>query len=80
MNHPENIHVDALWKKFDPMTQKEGYKWGLESLLQTKRQLEEREQISIIDDNAELHNEVRASLIHVKVVEKELQDKLKKVN
>ena len=80
MNHPEIIHVDALWKKLDPMTHKEGIVWGLEHLLQTKRKLEDLEQQAIADDNAELHNEVRSSLIHAKVVEKELQDKLKEAN
>lgn len=80
MNNPEIIHVDTLWKKLDPMTQKDGIIWGLESLLQTKRELEDLEQQAIADDNAELHNEVRASLMHVKVVEKELQDKLKEAN
>ena len=37
-------------------------------------------QQAIPDDNAELHNGVRPSLIHVKVVEKELHDKLKEAN
>jgi len=70
MNHPEIIHVDTLWKKLDPMTQKEGYIWGQEYLQQTKRELEELEQQAIANDDAELLNEIRSSLIHVKVVEK----------
>jgi len=41
MNHPEIIHVNTLWKKLVPMTQKDGIVWGLESLLQTKRELED---------------------------------------
>ncbi len=80
MNNPEIIHADTLWKKLDPMTQKDGIIWGLESILQTKRELEDLKQQAIADDNAELHNEVRSSLIHAKVVEKELQDKLKEAN
>ena len=80
MNHPEIIHVDTLWKNSDPMTHKEGIIWGLEHLHQTKLELEDLEQQAIADDNAELHNEVRASLIHAKVVEKELQGKLKEAN
>ncbi len=80
MNNPEIIHVDTLWKKLDPMTHREGIVWGLEHLHQTKLKLEDLEQQAIADDNAELHNEVRASLIHAKVVEKELHDKLKETN
>ena len=80
MNQSEIIHVDTLWKKLVPMTHKEGIIWGLEHLQQTKRKLEDLEQQAIVDDDAELHNEVRASLIHAKVVEKELQTKLKETN
>jgi len=80
MNHPEIIHVDTLWKKLDPMTHKEGIVCGLEHLHQTKLELEDLEQQAIAEDIAELHNEVRASLIYAKVVEKELQDKLKETN
>ena len=57
-----------------------GNKWGLEHLQQTKRELGDLEQQAIAEDNAELHSEVRASLIHAKVVEKELHDKLKEAN
>ena len=60
-----------------PMTQKDGYLWGVEYLQDIKKELLKLEERAKSRNDPRFFNDVRSSMLRALEVEEELEDKIK---
>ena len=76
----EDIHDQIESEENKPMSEADGYRWGLDYLNDTLRQLEKLEQKALAKNDPIFYNNVKTSIQRAQHAQKELQDKLNKTN
>ena len=74
----EDIYDKIESEENTPMSVADGYRWGLDYLNDTLRQLEKLEQRALEKNNPMFYNDIRMSIQRAQDAKKELQDKLTK--
>lgn len=74
----EDIYDKIESEENRPMSQADGYRWGLDYLNDTIRQLEKLEQKALAKNDPIFYNNVKISMARAQQAQKELQDKLTK--
>jgi hypothetical protein len=72
----EDIYDKIESEESKPMSQADGYQWGLDYLSDTIRQLEKLEQKALAKNDPIFYNNVKISLQRAQYAQKELQDKI----
>ncbi|MBI5377865.1 MAG: hypothetical protein HZA82_04510 [Thaumarchaeota archaeon] len=75
--------LEDIYDKIDleesmPMSNADGYQWGLDYLNDTIKQLEKLERMALAKNNPMFYNDVKISIQRAQDAQKELQDKLAK--
>jgi hypothetical protein len=72
----EDIYDKIESEESKPMSQADGYQWGLDYLDDTIRHLEKLEQKALAKNDPIFYNNVKISIQRAQHTQKELQDKL----
>ncbi len=80
--HTNKILMDRISDSIDeakakPMTEKEGYQWGLEYLQNVKKELLKLEARAMTRNDPLFFNDVRFSMLRALEAEEELEEKIK---
>lgn len=75
----EDIYDKIESEESRPMSQTDGYQWGLDYLDDTIKQLEKLEQKALAKNDPIFYNNVMLSIQRAQHAQKELQDKLIKI-
>jgi len=75
----EDIYDKIESEESRPMSQVDGYQWGLDYLDDTIRHLKKIEQKALAKNDPIFYNNVRISIQRAQHVQKELQDKITKI-
>lgn len=75
----EDIYDKIEYEESRPMSQADGYQWGLDYLNDTIKQLEKLEQKALVKNDPVFYNNVKISIQRAQDAQKELQDKLIKI-
>lgn len=78
MSKLEDIYDKIESEESKPMSQADGYQWGLDYLNDTIKQLEKLEQKALEKNDPIFYNNVKISMQRAQHAQKELQDKLTK--
>ena len=75
----EDIHDRMESEESTPMSEADGYQWGLDYLNDTLKQLEKLEQRALAKNNPMFYNDIKISIQRAQDAQKELRDKLAKI-
>ena len=75
----EEIYDKIESEQNKPMSEADGYQWGLDYLLDIQKQLERLEKTSMEQNNPLFHNNIKLSMQRALDAQKELADKLQKL-
>lgn len=78
MTKLEDVYDKIESEENKPMSQADGYQWGLDYLNDTIRQLEKLEQRALSKNDPTFYNNVKISMQRALHAQRELQDKLAK--
>lgn len=76
------LSLEKIWQDVDeslskPMTEQEGYRWGIDYLQDIKKELLKLEAQAKIRNDPNFFNSVRSSMLRALEVEEELEGKIK---
>lgn len=72
----EEIYDRIEAEQNKPMSEADGYQWGLDYLRDIQKQLEKLERMSLDQNNPVLHNSIKLSMQRALEAQKELSEKL----